>query len=446
MPFSNIEQPKIIEIEHGLRLKRFDGNIDKMVEGYHDPVVYQNSEGIFNQDEIPDVDYIKGMCKYLENVGEFYFIQVLENGEYTSVGDVTVKAENPPIAIWQEKYRGVGIGAKVMKAVIDRLSVLGYKKIAGTSVFKWNTASQRMHERLGFCRVGETVDNYLYEYVIKEDYMTNPICTYEDCAAFVERFYGDVDFCDPMLTNEEQLSSNLLNAFRKPETHRVFGVYRADRLVGLFAFLVLPEEQYAEMLVGLSRDLIAYRKMLSYLEGNLLGYDVDFVFNPRNHLLRGLLAERNATFEVEEQKMIFGGNVPDSDTTGVELFSDRYAQQYFDIHNKNMYWTGEKVAAAPERFRTFLAIEDGQVVGYMDVTHSFEENEPFDLFVLPGFRGKGHGRKLLTKAIQMNAPKGMMLLVEVDNEPAIRLYESAGFVKADGPNYLTAHWKVDSSR
>ncbi len=266
------------------------------------------------------------------------------------------------------------------------------------------------------------------------------ISSYEGCEAFVEGFYNDFDFCDPMLTCDEQLSSNLLNAFRKPETHRVFGIYRANRMVGLFAFLVLPEERYAEMLVGLSRDLTAYREMLSYLEDNLPGYDVDFVFNPRNHLLRDLLSEKGAEFEAEAQKMVLAVSLPEFDTAGVELFSDRYAQQYFDIHNKDMYWTGEKVAAAPERFRTFLAIEEDKVVGYMDVTHSFEENEPFDLFVLPDFRGKGYGRKLLTKAIQMNAPKGMMLLVEADNEPAIRLYESAGFVKADGPNYLTAHW------
>ncbi len=169
MPFCNIEQPETIEIEQGLRLKRFDGNIDKMVDGYNDPVVYQNSEGIFDQDKIPDVDYIKGMCKYLENVGELYFIEVLENGEYSSIGDVTVKAENPPIAIWQDKYRGIGIGSKVMKAVINRLSFLGYKKIAGSSVFKWNTASQRMHERLGFARVGETERDIIYEYVIKTE-------------------------------------------------------------------------------------------------------------------------------------------------------------------------------------------------------------------------------------------------------------------------------------
>ena len=166
MPLGKIEQPEVIEIEQALRLIRFDGNLEQMIEGYQDPVVYQNSEGIFAKDKIPDLEYLKRMCKYLESVGELYFIQVLENGAYTSIGDVTVKPDNPPIAIWQEKYRGIGIGFKVMQTVIRRLSALGYEKITGTSIFKWNIASQKMHERLGFGRVGETDNEYIYEYVI----------------------------------------------------------------------------------------------------------------------------------------------------------------------------------------------------------------------------------------------------------------------------------------
>ena len=36
----------------------------------------------------------------------------------------------------------------------------------------------------------------------------------------------------------------------------------------------------------------------------------------------------------------------------------------------------------------------------------------------------------------------MMLLVDADNVPAIRLYESMGFAKVQGQNNLTAHWNV----
>ena len=130
------------------------------------------------------------------------------------------------------------------------------------------------------------------------------------------------------------------------------------------------------------------------------------------------------------------------DTAGVELYSEKYAQQYFAIHNKDMYWTGEKVVQAQDRFRTILAIHDGKVIGYMDVTYCFDENEPFDLFVLEDYRRKGYGRKLLAKALELNQPNGMMLLVDADNYPAIRLYESMGFAKVQGQNNLTAHWTV----
>ena len=78
----------------------------------------------------------------------------------------------------------------------------------------------------------------------------------------------------------------------------------------------------------------------------------------------------------------------------------------------------------------------------MDVTYCFEENEPFDLLVLEKYRRKGYGRKMLAKALEMNHPKQMMLLVDVDNMPAIRLYESMGFETADGQNSLTAHWRI----
>ncbi len=105
-----------------------------------------------------------------------------------------------------------------------------------------------------------------------------------------------------------------------------------------------------------------------------------------------------------------------------------------------MYWTGERVIKATDRFKTFIAIEDGIVAGYIDVTHCFAENEPFDLFVKEEYRRKGYGRKLLTKALQENEPKDMMLLVDFDNEPAINLYESMGLIKKESGNLLTAYW------
>lgn len=272
--------------------------------------------------------------------------------------------------------------------------------------------------------------------------MIHIIRSFDECQDFVSDFRRDPDFLDPMLANEEQLRNNLTKAIEKPEKHTVWGVYREDRMTGLFSFLILPDEQYMEMLVGLSRDKAAYQEMLTHLKQNFPNYEADFVFSPRNDLLKEQLEARDAEFETEQQKMVLETPVLPDDTAGAELYTPRYEQQYCAIHNQDVYWTGEKIMTAPERFRTILAIHDSKVVGYLDVTKGFEENEIFDLFVSEDYRRMGYGRKLLAMAIKRNAPNGMMLTVNVDNIPAIRLYESVGFLNAENENSLTAHWKI----
>ena len=96
-------------------------------------------------------------------MGELYYIEAKDNGTYVPIGDVTVKDNNPPIAIWVDAYRGKGIGKLVMQTVIDRLKELGFAKIAGSTVYQWNTSSQKLHESLGFHRVSEDEKEIIYE-------------------------------------------------------------------------------------------------------------------------------------------------------------------------------------------------------------------------------------------------------------------------------------------
>lgn len=271
--------------------------------------------------------------------------------------------------------------------------------------------------------------------------MIRIIKTYDECQKFASSFQGDPNFSDPMLSDEDQVQCNLINAIDRTDRY-VLGVYQDATMIGLFTFLILRDEQYIEMLVGLSRDKEAYLEVLRYLEQCYPCYSADFVFNPGNYLLKELLDLRNAEYEPEQQKMVLGTPVLGIDTTGVELLSEQYTEQYCAIHNKDMYWTGEKVVQAQDHFRTFLAIHDSKVVGYMDVTYTFKENEPYDLFVLEEYRALGFERKLLAKALEMNQPNGMMVLMDVDDAASICLYESVGFAKVQGQNNLTAHWMV----
>ena len=163
MALKEFEQPEVIEINDFLRLRKYDGHFELFLPGYQNPVVYQNSEGIFDKSRIPNLDYVKGMCTYLANVGELYYIEAKESGTFIPIGDVTVKDENPPIAIWVDAYRGKGIGKLVMQAVIDRLKKLKFTKITGSTVYQWNTVSQKLHEGLDFRRIAEDEKEITYE-------------------------------------------------------------------------------------------------------------------------------------------------------------------------------------------------------------------------------------------------------------------------------------------
>ena len=275
-----------------------------------------------------------------------------------------------------------------------------------------------------------------------KQYSVKKINSFDECERFVRSFRADNPFSDPMLSNDEQMTNNLIKAIGKKENHSVIGIFKNSKMVGLFSFLVLADEQYIEMLVGLSDDETAYKVMFSYLKEQFATYNADFVFNPNNYLLYNALKQNSAEFDVEQQKMIYNNSYLNIDTTGIELLTQPHISSYLKMHNADMYWTGDKVIEATDRFRTFIAIENDTVVGYLDVTYCFDENEPYDLFVKVDYRRKGYGKKLLAKALEMNKPKGMALFVDIDNEPAICLYQSVGFVKVDNQNSLVAHLRI----
>ena len=263
----------------------------------------------------------------------------------------------------------------------------------------------------------------------------------DSCMGFVREISSDPDLSDPMLKTEEQVRNNLLNALTSPDKVPV-GIFSGDDMTGLFVFLVIEEDRYIEMLVGLSREPDAYEEAAGWLETEYPGYQVDFVFNPGNQAIRPMLQSRGATFFPEQMKMVLTADAGPADTTGIEPLSDLYRDQYIAMHSTDGYWTGEKVADAPDLFNVFIAADGGRVVGYIDVTRNNEENEPFDLLVAEDSRRRGWGRKLLAKAIEENRPKDMMLIVDTDNAPAIALYSSMGFSRDPETVSRLATWHI----
>ena len=223
-----------------------------------------------------------------------------------------------------------------------------------------------------------------------------------------------------------------------------FAAFEGDRATGLFAFRQYFEERILELSEWITDSEYAADEMLAYLKEAYSPGQVEFTFRPEEMLLHAALLRTDATVYPEQMDMRLAHRPTETDTSGVALLSERYLAQYCALHDagSDAYLDGEEVASRPETFRVFVAVKDGRVVGYLDVTHCYETNNISDLYVDETQRRKGYGRKLLAKAIEMNHPKEMTLQVDIDNEPAIRLYEKMGFEKIPNRNTIDAIWKI----
>lgn len=267
--------------------------------------------------------------------------------------------------------------------------------------------------------------------------MIKEIHSFDLYEEFIKGFSGNSVFADPHFEFD---NNNLYNSF-KNDNKKAYIVAEGEKVNGLFVWLILPNEKYIEMLIGLSKDESSIREMLAFIENEYKGYQLDFVINPQHDLFCNLLQTKNAKFEVEQQWMAWEKEIDNQYQHEIVLLTQKYAAQYIDKHNKDTYWTAEKVIEAKDRFRVFLAIHEGKVVGYIDVTYCYEKNEPYDLWVDNEFQDKGYEQALLQAAIKLNKPNKMMVLVDVNNYDEIEMFKSIGFVSVIGTNSVYATYK-----
>ncbi len=105
----------------------------------------------------------------------------------------------------------------------------------------------------------------------------------------------------------------------------------------------------------------------------------------------------------------------------------------------------EKVFATPWSLRDFekemtvnrcarylVAEEDGRIVGFAGAWMILDESHMTNIAVLPEYRGRGTGRRLMTALMQYASNLGvsyMTLEVRAGNEKAQALYKSLGFIR-----------------
>ena len=77
MPIKNVNQPEIITINTELRLRKFDNKYSFAFEWYQDEDTVKLVDGL--NAEKYDSAKLKRMYEYLNNIGELYFIEILDN-------------------------------------------------------------------------------------------------------------------------------------------------------------------------------------------------------------------------------------------------------------------------------------------------------------------------------------------------------------------------------
>ena len=260
------------------------------------------------------------------------------------------------------------------------------------------------------------------------------IQSFEEYSDFILELANNLSYYDPHFAYDKD---NLYGALKKKDEYS-FAVIENGAIKGIFVWLIIPDEKYIEMLIGFTKSKEAFREMLSYMESKYQGYKADFVINPKNAVLCQTLKEKEAVFDTEQQKMVHTNMPPHVDTGGIELYTEKWRKEYCELHSRETYWNADRILSAKDRFRVLLAIKDGQLIGYLDVTYSFEQNEPYDIYVKPEYRYQGYELALLVKAIELNLPSKMIVLVDVDAHKDIEIYAAAGFIKVEGQNSVYA--------
>lgn len=267
--------------------------------------------------------------------------------------------------------------------------------------------------------------------------MIQKIYSFDEYEGFINELNEHPQYSDPHFSYDK---NNLYRSLKSKDKH-AFVVLGNGIVKGLFVFIILPDDRYVEMLIGFTKVEEVFTEMLEYIENNYCGYQMDFVFNPLNTAIFGPLKLKGAIFEPEQMKMIQSGTIPNVSTNNIEQLSDKWMKQYCNLHSTDTYWTGERIVSALDKFRVLLVVKDEQVLGYLDVQNCYDTNEIFALYIKPEASSQGYELALLAKAIELNKPNQMMVVVDVDNKEEVDLYTAAGFTKLEGQNSITAYIK-----
>jgi RimJ/RimL family protein N-acetyltransferase len=114
------------------------------------------------------LDQTVRMFDFLNNNGEFFFIEVYEEGKWIPVGDATLmhgQKNDVPITIGDKNYHRKGIGSKILRFLIDKAKDQGFDKLV-VHIYSYNEASIAFYQKFGFVEISRTDDGANYQLIL----------------------------------------------------------------------------------------------------------------------------------------------------------------------------------------------------------------------------------------------------------------------------------------
>lgn len=253
--------------------------------------------------------------------------------------------------------------------------------------------------------------------------------THNEIAAFICKRNNDPNhFCHLCPQKMPEIQKNLGRIFSKENPSLL--IFRDERnsIQAAFRLLVTPEDKYLELIWGFVQKPELYESLFDYLRTTYPGFHLDAVVTKANQTMYDAYRGQGMQYGDELILMTLEEYTPKPVENSIIRYSPEYEASFRAIHmDEGVYWTADRMLKALDRYDVFIAAENGEAVGYIEMTACDDENEPIQLFVKNECRGKGYGRALLQAAIAYNMPKKMILEVYANNTPALHLYRSLGF-------------------
>lgn len=239
---------------------------------------------------------------------------------------------------------------------------------------------------------------------------------------------------------------NILYSFRKMLIHpddEVLICTENNKIVGVLGLCVESKDKYLEAVGGVFAEENYHDialQFFQYLKEKYAGFHFDAAYPKENiDAICFMQAFGAKCIGVDLEMTLKKHDLKSTkDNKEVVLLNQKYYELFSRFHddsNANVYWSGERLLSALNKFDIFIALDKDEVIGSI-VTSIFgnKKREIYFMDIEKGYHRQGYAKALLEKSINRAFSSGaneLMVMIGEENIPAINLYESFGFQKTD---------------